>query len=49
MYQLFVLLIKIIGVMMFAGRCISLQMYFLNKWASMLSNRKDKAMMIGSG
>ncbi len=38
MYQLSVLPIKNIDVMMFAGRHISLQMYFLNKWASVLSN-----------
>ena len=38
MCQLSVFPIKNIGVMIFAGRCISLQMYFLNRWASMLSN-----------
>ena len=31
------------------GRCSSWMIYFLKKWASVLSNWKDRAMMIGRG
>ena len=38
-----------IGVSAFFGHINSLHTYFLNRWASTLSNRKERAMIVGSG